>query len=269
MSTFSSHLGTVCRHGRQFCTRMASPEDKVLSTMNNISFQLPMVETSLLEKHYYNSSDMYTFQVLPDRPPMAFNYTDETLIPLGPKEAQLEPTSQATVVRRFRYGTTVEVVFQNTALMSSDSNPMHLHGHNMFVLAQGIGTYNATRDVERYNLVDPPVRNTVQVPRLGWAAIRFVTDNPERDRDRRHITAMAAGDGKELESNNQKLNPGEDDLNVGSRYSIWSAASAELAYTCTTAAGTCFAGLHSAMSSLQIRRGRASNWHQGLLLVVH
>jgi laccase len=72
----------------------------------------------------------------------------------------------------------VDVVFQSTAMMAMDSNPMHLHGHNMFVLAQGNGNYNATRDVQRYNLVDPPVRNTVQVPGLGWTAIRFVADNP-------------------------------------------------------------------------------------------
>jgi laccase len=32
--------------------------------------------------------------------------------------------------------------------------------------------------VTRYNLVDPPVRNTVLVPRLGWVAVRFVADNP-------------------------------------------------------------------------------------------
>ena len=34
------------------------------------------------------------------------------------------------------------------------------------------------RDAARYNLVDPPLKNTVLVPRLGWAAVRFVADNP-------------------------------------------------------------------------------------------
>ncbi|WJX41364.1 Laccase-15 [Trifolium repens] len=29
-----------------------------------------------------------------------------------------------------------------------------------------------------YNLFDPPLVNTVMVPRNGWAAIRFVATNP-------------------------------------------------------------------------------------------
>jgi laccase len=115
---------------------------------------------------------------LPGRPPRMFNFTDSALMPTGPEEEELEPTSRATVVRRFQHGAVVEVVFQSTALWQGDSNPMHLHGHDMFVLAQGLGNYDSARDVARYNLVDPPVRNTVLVPRLGWVAVRFVADNP-------------------------------------------------------------------------------------------
>ena len=72
----------------------------------------------------------------------------------------------------------VDVVFQNTAVMDTDNHPMHLHGHDVFVLAQGHDNYDAARDAARYNLVDPPLKNTVLVPRLGWAAVRFVADNP-------------------------------------------------------------------------------------------
>lgn len=48
----------------------------------------------------------------------------------------------ATIVRWFRYGTAVEVVFQSTVMWQSDANLMHLHGHEMFELAQGLGNYN-------------------------------------------------------------------------------------------------------------------------------
>nr|CAB3477489.1 unnamed protein product [Digitaria exilis] len=48
----------------------------------------------------------------------------------------------------------------------------------MFLLAQGLGNYDAAKDVARYNLVNPPRKNTVHVPNLGWAAVRFVADNP-------------------------------------------------------------------------------------------
>ena len=48
----------------------------------------------------------------------------------------------------------------------------------MFVLAQDHGIYDEAKDVAKYILVDPPVKNTVVVPRLGWIALRFVADNP-------------------------------------------------------------------------------------------
>jgi laccase len=82
------------------------------------------------------------------------------------------------VARRFRHGAVVDIVFQNAAVMDTDNHPMHLHGHDMFVLAQGHDNYDAARDEASYNLVDPPLKNTVLVPRLGWAAVRFVADNP-------------------------------------------------------------------------------------------
>ncbi|CAL4986263.1 unnamed protein product [Urochloa decumbens] len=172
-------LGSVCKHDRLFCKRGdGSNESTILATMNNVSFHLPPVSMSLLEAHYNNPSNIDWLQELPDKPPRVFDFTDHSLIPTGPKAEHLEPTSKAALARRFRYGDVVEVVFQSTSLMQSDSNPMHLHGHDMFVLAQGQGNYDMEKDVARYNLVNPPVVNTVLVPRLGWVAVRFVADNP-------------------------------------------------------------------------------------------
>lgn len=113
--------------------------------MNNISFELHSEMTSLLETHYYNIIDMDVLRELPDRPPRASNYTDRSLIPEGPKEAQLEQTSKATVARWLRCGTTVEVVFQSTALLQTDAHPMHLHGYDMFLVAQGLGSMTLRR----------------------------------------------------------------------------------------------------------------------------
>jgi laccase len=171
-------LGTVCWDGRESCKRgVNSLETIVVATMNSLSFMLPNISTSVLEAHYYKTN-MDWLQELPDAPPRVFNFTDNSLIPEGPKEKRLEYSTRSALARRFRYGAVVEVVFQSTAMMQSDSNPMHLHGYNMFLLAQGHGNYDMERDVARYNLVNPPVVNTVQVPRLGWVAVRFVADNP-------------------------------------------------------------------------------------------
>ncbi|KAJ6768199.1 LACCASE [Salix koriyanagi] len=42
----------------------------------------------------------------------------------------------------------------------------------------GFGNFNPKTDKSKFNLVDPPMRNTVAVPVNGWAVIRFVADNP-------------------------------------------------------------------------------------------
>jgi laccase len=172
-------LGSICRNGRLSCKRGGNRKESiVVATMNSVSYQHP-TKMPLLEAEYHHTDVLSdSVQELPDRPPRAFNFTDKALIPFGPKEMQLEPSSRATVVRRFRHGAVVDMVFQSTAVLQGDSNPMHLHGHNMFLLAEGLGNYDAVKDVARYNLVNPPVKNTVLVPNLGWAAVRFVANNP-------------------------------------------------------------------------------------------
>nr|CAB3490434.1 unnamed protein product [Digitaria exilis] len=173
-------LGAFCPRGRT-CEKgaMDSSNNLLVATMNNVSFNPPETVTPLLEGHYYKTGIINrTTQKLPDRPPILYNFTDIALIPFGPKERKLEQSSRATMVRRFRHGSVVEVVFQSSAMLQGDSNPMHLHGHDMFVLAQGLGNYDATKDVAKYNLVNPPMKNTVLVPNLGWVAVRFVANNP-------------------------------------------------------------------------------------------
>ncbi|XP_051181293.1 laccase-19 [Lolium perenne] len=174
---FTLGLGSICRNNSTSCKRRRSPETIVVATMNNVSFRHP-TNASLLERYYERrTSGLYT-EDLPDHPPHPYNYTDRNLIPPGPLEEALEPTFKATKLRRFRYNTSVEIIFQSTALLQSDSNPMHLHGYDFFVLAMGLGNYNPKTDPKKFNYHNPQLRNTVQVPRTGWAAVRFVTDNP-------------------------------------------------------------------------------------------
>ncbi|XP_037410237.1 laccase-19-like [Triticum dicoccoides] len=174
---FALGLGSICRGTNKTCERGRSPETIVVATMNNVSFRHP-TNASLLERYYDGqTSGLYT-EDLPDHPPHPYNYSDRSLIPPGPLEKALEPTFKATKLRRFRYNTSVEIIFQSTALLQSDSNPMHLHGYDFFVLATGLGNYNPKTDPKKFNYHNPQLRNTVQVPRTGWAAVRFVTDNP-------------------------------------------------------------------------------------------
>ncbi|KAJ4704898.1 Laccase [Melia azedarach] len=121
---------------------------QLTASLNNITFVMPKI--GLLQAHYFNISGVFRTD-FPDRPPVPFNYTG------APLTANL--------------GTSL-----GTRL--SKSHPFHLHGYNFFVVGSGIGNFDPKKDPAKFNLVDPPERNTVGVPTGGWSAIRFRADNP-------------------------------------------------------------------------------------------
>jgi FtsP/CotA-like multicopper oxidase with cupredoxin domain len=53
-------------------------------------------------------------------------------------------------------------------------HPIHLHGHDFFVLGQGTGSYTGSG----LSLNNPPRRDTALMPGAGWIAVGFETDNP-------------------------------------------------------------------------------------------
>ncbi|KAK2625165.1 hypothetical protein QTJ16_005534 [Diplocarpon rosae] len=55
-------------------------------------------------------------------------------------------------------------------------HPIHLHGHDFFVIAQGNGTYDST--TATLSLDNPPRRDVAMLPSAGYLVIAFETDNP-------------------------------------------------------------------------------------------
>lgn len=55
------------------------------------------------------------------------------------------------------------------------NHPIHLHGHDFFVLASGPGSYDSSVAL---NLVNPPRRDTANMPSAGFLVLAFETDNP-------------------------------------------------------------------------------------------
>ncbi|THU51787.1 hypothetical protein C4D60_Mb06t34710 [Musa balbisiana] len=123
-----------------------------------------------------NVVDVYTAD-FPNNPAALFDFTNVT-VNTDPSLQPLRSTVKGTKLKKVQYNATVEMVLQNTAILGTENHPLHLHGFNFFVLAQGFGNFNATAAASSYNLVDPQVRNTVAVPVGGWAIIRFVANNP-------------------------------------------------------------------------------------------
>lgn len=137
---------------------------RVVASINNVTFVMPTI--SLLQAHYSNISGVFTAD-FPANPPTPFNYTgNQTIANPG--------TSTGTRVYRLPYNATVQLVLQDTAMITPENHPFHLHGFNFFV----VGNYNPKKDPKKFNLVNPVERNTIGVPSGGWTAIRFRADNP-------------------------------------------------------------------------------------------
>lgn len=132
----------------------------LVASMNGYSFQFPK-NVSLIEALYDGLPAVYSED-----------------FPMSPPPVPV--TRKATSVMKVMYNEVVEVVLQSRAYrnnLGTESHPIHLHGFNFFVLAQGLGRFDP-RARGAFNLVNPQVRNTVAVPGGGWAVIRFTANNP-------------------------------------------------------------------------------------------
>ncbi|KAI8015874.1 Laccase-11 [Camellia lanceoleosa] len=141
---------------------------QVVASLNNITFVMPKI--GLLQAHYFDISGVFRTD-FPDKPLAPFNYTG------APLTANLG-TTMGTRLSKLPFNSTVELVLQDTNLLSAESHPFHLHGFNFLAVGSGIGNFDPKKDPAKFNLVDPPERNTVGVPTGGWTAIRFRADNP-------------------------------------------------------------------------------------------
>lgn len=140
------------------------------ASMNNHSFVLPK-SSSVLEAHHFGIEGVFT-KGFPDKPAVQFNYTGRNI------SRSLWAPVKTTTVKVLKYNSAVQVILQGTNIFTAESHPIHLHGYDFYIVGSGFGNYNPQTDPAKFNMVDPPQRNTVNVPVNGWAAIRFVADNP-------------------------------------------------------------------------------------------
>ncbi|XP_008222248.1 PREDICTED: laccase-2 [Prunus mume] len=166
---FTVGLGTNPCPKNQTC-QGPNNSSKFAASFNNISFILPT--TALLQSHFFGKSNGVFTTDFPTNPLQPFNYTGT---PSNNTNTNVSNGTKAVVLK---FNTSVEVVLQGTGILGAESHPVHLHGFNFFVVGQGFGNFNPNKDPASFNLVDPVERNTIGVPSGGWAAIRFLADNP-------------------------------------------------------------------------------------------
>ncbi|KAH7836885.1 hypothetical protein Vadar_006971 [Vaccinium darrowii] len=139
------------------------------ASMNNVSFVLP-TQASLLQAYYQGIPGIFTTD-FPPVPPIKFDYT-------GNVSRALWQPIPGTKLYKVKFGSKVQIVLQDTGIFTTEAHPIHLHGYQFYIVGQGFGNFIPNQDTANFNLIDPPSRNTVIVPVGGWAAIRFVADNP-------------------------------------------------------------------------------------------
>ncbi|GLT56759.1 hypothetical protein SLA2020_297780 [Shorea laevis] len=96
------------------------------------------------------------------------------------KPAVNQNTTYGNGVYVFDLNSTVDVILQNANALAngtSEIHPWHLHGHDFWVLGYGEGKFTEA-DVKKFNLKNPPLKNTAVIFPFGWTALRFVADNP-------------------------------------------------------------------------------------------
>ncbi|KAL8171546.1 hypothetical protein V2J09_023350 [Rumex salicifolius] len=165
-------LNTVpCDLANGSCT--GPNDDKIASSLNNISFSQP--KTDVLQAYYLKLPSVYRPD-FPSKPYYVFNYTADPMLSDNYTMAELNGTR----VKMIDYNTTVEIVFQGTNVINaSETHPMHVHGYSFYVVGWGLGNFDEKKNPRGYNLDDPPLVNTIGVPKNGWTAIRFRADNPD------------------------------------------------------------------------------------------
>ncbi|THG21288.1 laccase-7-like [Camellia sinensis] len=147
-------------------------QQRLAASLNNASFEFN-TKLSMMEAFFNNVDGIYTTD-FPDQPPLVFDYTNSN----NNFNRTIIMTSKSTKVKKLKFNSTVEMVLQNTASLGIESHPMHLHGFNFHVLAQGFGNYDPINDPKKFNLLNPQARNTIAVPTGGWVVVRFQANNP-------------------------------------------------------------------------------------------
>ncbi|KAK8527548.1 hypothetical protein V6N12_054754 [Hibiscus sabdariffa] len=141
---------------------------RFVAALNNVSFEFPTLD--ILQAYYNRSNGVFTTD-FPQEPPEFYNFTGDlsglnTNVTMGTRAVTLN------------YNEAVEIVFQATQLGAGGSHPLHLHGFSFYKVGTGSGNFNNVTDPRSYNLVNPPLINTVHVPARGWVALRFFANNP-------------------------------------------------------------------------------------------
>ncbi|KAF7831515.1 L-ascorbate oxidase-like [Senna tora] len=138
--------------------------------INNVSLSLPT--TPYLGSLKYNLRNAFDFKSPPESFPIEYDIMKP---PMNPN------STIGNGVYVFKMKQVVDVILQNANALDenvSEIHPWHLHGHDFWVLGYGEGKFRGREDEQKFNLKNPPIKNTAVIFPYGWTALRFRADNP-------------------------------------------------------------------------------------------
>ncbi|KAF2687655.1 multicopper oxidase [Lentithecium fluviatile CBS 122367] len=94
-------------------------------------------------------------------------------------------------------------------------HPIHLHGHDMYILGTGLGQFDVDQHLSSLTFTNPPRRDVHHLPANGWLVIAYPTDNPGAWLMHCHIAFHVA-----MGLSNQFLER-EADIKIPARNSEW------------------------------------------------
>jgi len=105
----------------------------------------------------------------PGKPTLQYLATGNTSYPPSYNLVEVSPTAQWTFW-----------VIQQAPGAPPIAHPIHLHGHDMYVLGTGAGQFadNAAANIASLKFTNPPRRDVAFLPGGGWLVISYPTDNP-------------------------------------------------------------------------------------------
>lgn len=75
-----------------------------------------------------------------------------------------------------QYNSTIDILLKKNPIVNDTiSHPFHLHGHKFWVLGFG---ENELYNPNKLNIINPPYRDVMNIPKNGWVKLRFKADNP-------------------------------------------------------------------------------------------
>ncbi|KAF2739733.1 hypothetical protein EJ04DRAFT_483935 [Polyplosphaeria fusca] len=101
------------------------------------------------------------------------NFSDPTLLSVLDNDFDIPSYSGNLVLDLPDLNKWVYIVIESSVPLP---HPMHLHGHDFFILAAGTGTWDAAST--QLNVDNPPRRDTAMMPGAGYLVVAFQTDNP-------------------------------------------------------------------------------------------